>query len=273
MIRMQCPKCEKKLGVSDSLAGGVGTCPECGQKFRIPGKPVAEASAGAAPARKQTVPAKQGSKLPAQPSRPKEAWEEEDSSPYKVHDTLEHGEDAKKLEYGVDKEYVKKLERKRVDDAKKEFRTFIGLIALLLFIGAAVNCLQLIMEDLVYVPVGLGLAIFLVGTGMLASLGFHKDFLQALLVILPGYDIFYTVTHFQDARNALVIKYIGALICGAGLYFGGLEKVKGLIDKARESSSSRPAPVLVVMSGRNGERAGVNYWPLIIGHWSFANDQ
>jgi len=247
MIRMQCPKCEKKLGVNESLAGGVGTCPECGQKFRIPGKPAkANAAKANAPARKQTVPAKQGSKPPAPPSRPKEDWEEQDSSPYNVHDTVEPGEDAKKVEYGVDKEYEKKLERKRVDEAKKELQTFIGLILLLLFIGAAVNCLQLIMEDLVYVPVGLGLAVFLVGTGMLAALGFHKDVLQALLVILPGYDIFFAVKHFEDARNALVIKYIGALICGAGLYFGGYAKVKGLIDKARESTSSRPAPVLAV---------------------------
>jgi hypothetical protein len=264
MIRMQCPKCEKKLGVNDSLAGSVGTCPECGQKFRVPGKPAVKANGGttSAPARKQTVPAKPG-KPPAQPSRPKEAWEEEDSSPYKVLDKVDHGEDAKKVEYGVDKEYEKKLERKRIDDAKKEFRTFIGLIVVLLFIGVAVNCLQLIMEDLVYVPVGLGLAIFLAGTGMLASLGFHKDVLQALLVILPGYDVFFTVNHFQDGRNALAIKYIGAFICAAGLYFGGLEKVKGLIEKAKESSSSRPVPVLIVKNGQSGEGL------LVIRHWSF----
>jgi hypothetical protein len=37
MIRLVCPKCEKKLGVDDSKAGYAVVCPRCGQKFRIPG--------------------------------------------------------------------------------------------------------------------------------------------------------------------------------------------------------------------------------------------
>jgi hypothetical protein len=167
-----------------------------------------------------------------------------------VRDTEELGDEARRVEYGVDKDYEKKLERKRIDEEKKEFQTFIGLIILLLFVGGAVNCLPLIMEDLVYVPVGLGLVIFLVGTGMLVALGFGRDVLQAIGVIMPGYDVFFTVKHFHDARNPLVMKYIGAIICVAGLYFGGYGKIKGLIDKARESSASKPTPVLVMKNGR-----------------------
>jgi hypothetical protein len=260
MIRVQCPKCEKKLGVNDALAGGVATCPECGQKFRIPGKPAKTVdkpnpARGGTPVKKQTVPAKQGAaKAPAPPSRPKEPWEEEDSSPYNVRDTEEPGDEARRVEYGVDKDYEKKLERKRIDEEKKEFQTFIGLIILLLFVGGAVNCLPLIMEDLVYVPVGLGLVVFLVGTGMLIALGFGKDVLQAIGVIFPGYDVFFTVKHFHDARNPLVMKYVGAMICVAGLFFGGYGKIKGLIDKARESSASRPAPVLVLKDAEDKPR-------------------
>jgi hypothetical protein len=259
MIRVQCPKCEKKLGVDDSKAGGVAACPDCGQKFRIPGKPAKSAdtpnAAKANPnAKKQGAAAKQAA---AKPARPKEAWEEEDSSPYKVLDTEELGDEALNVTYGVDKDYEKKLERKRIDEEKKEFQTFIGLIIILIFVGGVVIGLKFMMDDLVYVSVGLGLIIFLVGTGMLIALGFGKDVVQALLVILPGYDVFYTVQHFRDARNALVMKYLGAIICGIGLMLGGLEKIKGLIDKARESSSSaRPAPVLVAKSrvGHNRDR-------------------
>ena len=61
MIRLQCPKCETKLGVDDSKAGGVAVCPDCGQKFRIPGKPAASASAGAFCAKRSSKSSSPGS--------------------------------------------------------------------------------------------------------------------------------------------------------------------------------------------------------------------
>src|ERR1700730_9496342 len=72
MIRLQCPKCEKKLGVDDSKAGGVGVCPECGQKFRIPGKPAGSAEKpnpgkGNPNAKKQAAPARQAAAKPSTP--------------------------------------------------------------------------------------------------------------------------------------------------------------------------------------------------------------
>lgn len=36
MICLLCPKCQKVLSVSEEHRGGVGQCPGCGQKFRIP---------------------------------------------------------------------------------------------------------------------------------------------------------------------------------------------------------------------------------------------
>src|SRR5205823_2105787 len=38
MIRLKCPKCKKKIALDDSRAGDVGKCPDCGQRFRIPGE-------------------------------------------------------------------------------------------------------------------------------------------------------------------------------------------------------------------------------------------
>jgi hypothetical protein len=260
MIRLQCPKCETKLGVDDSKAGGVAVCPDCGQKFRIPGKPAASASKpnpakATPPPKKQAVPAKQAAAKPAAPpSRPKEPWEEEDSSPYTVREIEEAGDDALKVEYGVDKDYEKKVERKRLEEEKKEFQQFIGLILILVVVGGVVNVLFLIDDILVYVPVGLGLLVFLAGTGMLMAQGFAKDVLQALLVIVPGYDIFFAVTRFKDARNALMMKYLGAIICGAGLLLGGYGKIKGLIDKARDSSALLKTPVFVMTAPAKSSR-------------------
>lgn len=36
MIKFRCPKCKKKIGVKDDLAGRPAKCPACQMKFRIP---------------------------------------------------------------------------------------------------------------------------------------------------------------------------------------------------------------------------------------------
>jgi hypothetical protein len=36
MIRRKCPKCAHALAIPDHKAGGISSCPECGQKFRVP---------------------------------------------------------------------------------------------------------------------------------------------------------------------------------------------------------------------------------------------
>jgi hypothetical protein len=36
MIRIKCPKCANSLSIPDAQGGGVGACPKCGQKFRVP---------------------------------------------------------------------------------------------------------------------------------------------------------------------------------------------------------------------------------------------
>lgn len=49
MIRAKCPKCGKPVVVDEAQAGGVGACPHCGQKFRVPGGAKAEPAVKAAP--------------------------------------------------------------------------------------------------------------------------------------------------------------------------------------------------------------------------------
>jgi hypothetical protein len=251
MIRLQCPKCETRLGVDDSKAGGVAVCPDCGQKFRIPGKPPASASKPnpaktTPPPRKQAAPAKQAAAKPAPPpSRPKEPWEEEDSSPYAVQEIEELGDDALKVEYGVDKDYEKKVERKRKEEEQQEFRTFLGTVVLLVVVGVVVCLLPLIMADLIYVPLGLGNIISFIGGVWMLSLAFKEDIVTFLLVFfVPFYHIYFAIKHWHDARLALVCMYLGSFIATAGLLTGGYSKIKELIDKEHPSTSlSRPAAV------------------------------
>jgi hypothetical protein len=254
MIRLQCPKCETKLGVDDSKAGGVAVCPDCGQKFRIPGKPPASASKPnpaktTPPPRKQAAPARQAAAKPAPPpSRPKEPWEEEDSSPYEVRELEEPGDDALKVEYGVDKEYEKKVARKLKEEEQQEFRSFLGLVVVLIVVGVVVCLLPLIMADLIYIPIGLGNIISFIGGVWMLSLAFKENIVSFLLVFfVPFYHIYFAIKHWRDARVALVCIYLGSFIWGAGLATGGYSKLKELIDKERPSTSlSRPAAVALL---------------------------
>lgn len=128
MIRVKCPKCGKLLGVDDSRAGGMGACPACGQKFRIPGGkgPVAVKP----PAAPKTKPARPPAALP----KKKKIEEEEDTSPYameqapaspepqrrpRVEDEDEEDEDEEEDEglLSFEKEYARK-KRKREEAAK-----------------------------------------------------------------------------------------------------------------------------------------------------------
>jgi hypothetical protein len=43
MIYLECPRCSKRIAEQDDRAGGVGQCPACSQKFRIPGALEADA--------------------------------------------------------------------------------------------------------------------------------------------------------------------------------------------------------------------------------------
>jgi hypothetical protein len=260
MIRVQCPKCDKKLALDDSKAGGVGACPACGQRFRVPGTrsqtpdtPNADKVRASAPARhankataKQRPAAKQTA--PQQPpARPKEPWEEEDSSPYAVREEPE-SDDKPKVEYGIDKDYEKKVERKRREEEQKETRGFIGLIFLMIFIWILMGVMPFIMTELTWVTLGMGWLLSLTGGVMLLVAAFRESLGQGLLVFfVPFYHLYFAIMHWKDTRNALVIAYIGSLISLTGWFIGGPALLMKQIDEFKERNmSSRAAPPALV---------------------------
>ena len=58
MLRFSCPHCSSTFEVPDSAAGGVSTCPECGQEVQIPGVPegIGMAAPPTTPANVPTMP-------------------------------------------------------------------------------------------------------------------------------------------------------------------------------------------------------------------------
>src|SRR5262245_12900095 len=163
MIRVKCPKCEKRLGIDESKAGGVAACPDCGQRFRIPGSPVKGSPASAAtasPVRRKADPKKPTGAISAKqpPARPKEEWEEADSSPYTVIKEAEQappkemrqarfdadGDDMDDEGVGLDREYLKSKREKKRKLAEAELipgltvsnAILIGLVVIWLALGA-----------------------------------------------------------------------------------------------------------------------------------------
>ncbi|TMQ34936.1 MAG: hypothetical protein E6K70_04975 [Planctomycetota bacterium] len=242
MIRVQCPKCDKKLALDDSKAGGVGACPACGQRFRVPGTraqtpdtPNADKVRASGPARhanKATAKQRPAGKQTAPqqpPSRPKEPWEEEDSSPYAVREEPE-SDDRPKVEYGIDKDYEKKVERKRQEEQQKETRGFIGLIFLMIFIWILMGVMPFIMFELVWVSLSMGLLLTSAGGIMMTTAAFHEG-KGLLMLFVPFYGFYFMIMYWKEARNGFCIWLIGCLILGTALVTGGFKKLMDLKEK------------------------------------------
>jgi hypothetical protein len=262
MIRVQCPKCDKKLALDDSKAGGVGACPACGQRFRVPGTrsqtpdtPNADKVRASGPSRqadaKKSVTAKQRpaakQTAPQQPpARSKEPWEEEDSSPYAVREEPE-SDNRPKVEYGIDKDYEKKVERKQQEEEQKETRGFIGLIFVLIFLWILMGVMPFIMTELMWVTIGLGQILSFTGGVMLLVAAFRESLGQGLLVLfVPFYHIYFAIMHWKDTRNALVIMYIGSFINITGLIIGGAALLKDFNEFKEKHMSSQAVPAALV---------------------------
>jgi hypothetical protein len=94
MIQVACPKCQKVLPLDESLAGGVGQCPHCTQRFRVPTLPPKPGDGKAAP---RQGPEPRPSPPPRDSSNPfrnldldREPDEDEARSPQKTSDEEEY---------------------------------------------------------------------------------------------------------------------------------------------------------------------------------------
>jgi hypothetical protein len=88
MIRIKCPnaKCAKELGIDESKAGGVGACPNCGTKFRIP----SAAKIAAKAQQSKTGAPKPPPAPPGSANANKKPWQSEDDfNPYAIKQETE----------------------------------------------------------------------------------------------------------------------------------------------------------------------------------------
>jgi hypothetical protein len=248
MLRFKCPKCEKKLQVDESKAGSPATCPECGQRFRIPGsRPQATENSPSSEAResagRQPKPSpKKEAMQPAQKaaSRPEESWERDGSTPYQVQKDAEREEDpldkyrpkvrydAKEdiveSDFAFDREYSSKRKKKREKELARLARIqtiAIGIIAF--FAGAGFVVLAYFQW----------ITIARIGAGLISSIGYiailkaaeKEGTSQVLLCMAPFGNIAFVLTHWKESGRALLkfvlLDYIG-LIALAGVFLVAL---------------------------------------------------
>jgi hypothetical protein len=253
------------MSVEDSKAGSIGTCPECGQKFKIPGtspaanqpksKPVNAKAPGKQPAAKG-APAKPP--VPPRPSRPKYDWEEEDSSPYDVAEQDEPTEAAKLVARDSfrDKEYErlrKKKERELQLEDRKQNVAFLGTMLLL---WIALSLATYFLQDYFYVPLGIAALLAVIGQLWLIVVAFKHSTQDGLLVLfVPLYNLVFAIKHFGAAGKPLILSIAGSLIAGTvlGVAIGsmGSDKFEQKINDLKEGKFSiQPAPQQLLVQNR-----------------------
>jgi hypothetical protein len=254
MIRVKCPKCEKRLSVDEDEAGKIGSCPDCGQKFRIPAAKAAAANpdkgrpAKAAVAKKRPAPQAKGAAKPAAPppSRPKEDWEEEDSSPYAVKEGEEQTEAARLIAQDSfrDKEYEQLRKKKERALKKEESRKNLASLGGLFLAWIALSGYAYWQPDYAAVPAGIGNLMSTFGAIWLIVLGFKEGALTGLLVwFIPFYDWYFAIKNFDIAGRAFIIKYVGLLIVGTVIAIVGTKFITDLKRKANDIGPSESSSV------------------------------
>jgi hypothetical protein len=264
MIRVSCPKCQKKLGLVDALAGGVGVCPACGAKFRVPkvtapaaGKPTAPPkSSGAA---KPVVPIKEvgiksvvpikaqptakdsgfkpGVPPPVSPDKPLPEDDDDDVGSYEVVKDPEPPPEPKKKrrkmeqdeieEIGVDKEYLRRKKRKT---KKKSSEMGMGG-SLWAGIGmcvcwVALGILTWFVPQAGIVMLGFGALAAFAGSIWFLVVAFQESVQWGLLCLfVPFASLVFVVKYYDRALVPFIVQLVGSFIILTAIVTVGLKVI------------------------------------------------
>jgi hypothetical protein len=209
MIRLQCPKCERKLAVKPAFAGRIAICPGCQATMRVP---------------ELQTPANDGADVEQRSEETEEYKERFDrvtTRPPRSEPAVDPSDrDNRPHDEPEERPRKKKRRRKR---KKKSFDlealNFLGLdtitlialgITLLgfLFIPAA-----FIVPPLIFVPLVLGTVLSLVGYFWVIVIAFQDDSTQGMLCLCFGpYMLYYILVNFDETKQAGIIWVAGTVL-------------------------------------------------------------
>jgi hypothetical protein len=255
MIRVQCPQCDKKLGLDDSFAGRLGQCPACGQKFRIPGAPVpAPAPAPTVKKQRPEVPAerleevsspprkRRPEEIQAAPPRPKpprpddeveELVEVAEEAPPRKKRPQQEIEEAVEVVEGDQADADEPARPKKKKKKRKKQRVGIGeefgefMIPLMVIIGL---WLVLTLVTFFVRPAMWGL---LIGGGVIAAMG-RRWFLRIayeegldvwlMCLLVPFYQTYFFFTRISQMLKPFLLSTCGFVffLTGGAFWLYGL---------------------------------------------------
>jgi hypothetical protein len=272
MIRLTCPKCEKKLGIDDRFAGQIATCPRCKTRILVPSdEPETEESSEEIPEAKELkevygvepvveVP-------PAEPT-PKPAKQKEDGKPAKEKENgkpVKEKEDSKLAPTDAADEEEKAAvgEAKEGDeaDSKTELRvtgtlkspmeallSLNWLWLLLLAIGSSsllLSMLANLVPRVAYGVFAVGMLLLIWGWIWVLVRVFNESILQGLLCfVMPPYFLYFFSAHYDDYHRPFFVTMTGLLITMMG-FCGGAFRDPSEIPSTRRTAGPSQVPGLL----------------------------
>jgi hypothetical protein len=202
MIRMQCPSCDKRLGIQDEQAGKVGICPACNERFNIPAAPAAEAITTSRP-RKKAAPGPRNEAPPPARLKRRRSEDDEDES-----FSEEDEEDERPVRKGGRKQ------RKSASGLSAYTITLIGLGA----VGLLLLGLAFVWPALSLAPMVLGYLTMAAGGIWFLVVAFQDSPVSGLLCLfVPFFSLFYLVMHFEEEKKPFFMQLLGFALAMLGL--------------------------------------------------------
>jgi hypothetical protein len=246
MIHFQCPKCRKKLGVKEEQAGGVGVCPECQCKFRIPAMPNTGEPASLPPRRSEPGRQEDG---PARPVRKRKRVEDDDDQP--PDDDEADRKRARKRG---------KKRRKRAASPSSGMPEFVVPLISLVVVALLFFGLALIWPVAALLPIGIGWLLSAVGGIWFLIVAFEDSAASGLLCLfVPFYGLYHLITHFDEEQRPFFLQLAGFLLVMTGTCAGAFSAQR---DKpAPKFRAENPVPIAALATTKFAREwhAGGNY--------------
>jgi hypothetical protein len=207
MIRFECPKCNKKLAVKESRAGGVGVCPECKGKFRIPAAPTEEE-----PTSSPGTKAKASEEIQESLPEVRERRRAEDA------DSSSNDDEAER----IPRRKKKKKRRKTAWGLPAWLDPYLAALAVLGVVGLLSVGISLIWPVVSILPIGLGGLLSIAGGIWFLVIAFQDDVVAGILcLVIPFYSLYYLVTHFDAVQRPFFVQVVGVILMMLGSCVGG----------------------------------------------------
>ena len=226
MIRFRCPKCDKKLAVSDARAGTSGVCPECKSKFRIPAAPVEDAIVSELP----PVPSRESDDEEQRPRRKSRVQDIDDEESFQQED--------------IEERPLRKKRKKKRRKSGLELPLGLDVItlgAILAGVGGLLFvALTFVVPALAILPIGLGFAMSLAGGIWFLVLVFKDSVANGIICIFFGiYSIYLLINNFDELKRPFFIQLAGTIILLLGSCAGGMATSDALLSGGDRAENSR----------------------------------